>query len=76
MNSEMRISELERGLVERFSNLLRIEDVAQVLAISRRAAQVADQRGALPVIMRKIPGRRGKIVPARMMAEYLASLES
>ncbi|WP_275099370.1 hypothetical protein [Sedimenticola hydrogenitrophicus] len=70
-----RVAELEGQLVERYAPILRIEDVADVLAISRRAAQVADQRGALPIKMKKIPNRRDKIVSARLVAEYLVSLE-
>lgn len=70
-----RVAELEGQLVERYAQVLRIKDVAEVLAIDKRAAQVADQRGVLPIKMKKIPGRRDKIVPARTVAMYLAGLE-
>ena len=71
-----RTDKIERQLIENYSRLLDFHDLASVLGITLRAARIQDQRGTLPVQMRRVPGRRGKIVPARVVAEYLAGLEN
>lgn len=70
-----RVEQIEQKLVDNYSHLLGFEEVARVLGITVRAARVSDQRGTFALEMKKIPGRRGKVVPARVVAEYLASLE-
>jgi hypothetical protein len=70
------VEQIENSLVDKYSHLMGIEELASVLGISHRAAQIADQRGTLPVEMKKLPGRKKKIIPASVVAEYLASLES
>jgi hypothetical protein len=52
------VEQIENSLVDKYSHLMGIEELASVLGISHRAAQIADQRGTLPVEMKKLPGRK------------------
>lgn len=70
------VADFEASLRARFGDLLTLADVAQVLRYpSLQAAQKARLRGALPIPMKRIDGRRGWYATARAVAVFLEKFE-
>ena len=66
----------EHQLREQFGDLLSTSDIAAVLRYrTTQAVRKARIRGALPIPMQLIPGRRGWFATARAVASYLDSLD-
>lgn len=71
-----RIQEIEQSLVTEYGFMTDLKDLTLILGYPNiNAIKMADYRGSLPFRLIKKPGRRDKIVPTRLVAEYLASLE-
>jgi len=72
----LRCSELERHLQATYGSVLTLAEIARVFRYpTTQAAQKANARGKLPVVLSKMPHRRKWFASARSVAEALARLE-
>lgn len=71
-----RVVELEEELRAQFGGrVLSLRQVGEALGSTAGAVQRAQGRGQLPFIAARAVGRRGYVVPTRVVAEYLAEME-
>lgn len=73
----LRCSELERQLLATYGSVLTLAEIARVFRYpTTQAAQKANARGRLPVVLSKMAHRRKWFASARSVAEALARLET